>query len=145
MNFSSILKTLTADISFSGIGIETTCDETLKRINRGHTYADTVETVQRTAARGILTGGHVILGLPGESHDDMVSQAGVLSELPLTTLKMHQLQLIRGTRMAYEYEQNPAGFHLFNDVNEYIELCNRLYRTLTTGYCAGALCIPISP
>ena len=103
-------------------GIETTCDETLKRINRGHTYADTVETVQRTAARGILTGGHVILGLPGESHDDMVSQAGVLSELPLTTLKMHQLQLIRGTRMAYEYEQNPAGFHLFNDVNEYIEL-----------------------
>ena len=103
-------------------GIETTCDETLKRINRGHTCADTVETVQRTAARGILTGGHVILGLPGESHDDMVSQAGVLSELPLTTLKMHQLQLIRGTRMAYEYEQNPAGFHLFNDVNEYIEL-----------------------
>ena len=103
-------------------GIETTCDETLKRINRGHTYVDTVETVQRTAARGILTGGHVILGLPGESHDDMVSQAGVLSELPLTTLKMHQLQLIRGTRMAYEYEQNPAGFHLFNDVNEYIEL-----------------------
>lgn len=103
-------------------GIETTCDETLKRINRGHTYADTVETVQRTAARGILTGGHVILGLPGESYDDMVSQAGVLSELPLTTLKMHQLQLIRGTRMAYEYEQNPAGFHLFNDVNEYIEL-----------------------
>ena len=103
-------------------GIETTCDETLKRINRGHTYADTVETVQRTAGRGILTGGHVILGLPGESHDDMVSQAGVLSELPLTTLKMHQLQLIRGTRMAYEYEQNPAGFHLFNDVNEYIEL-----------------------
>ena len=103
-------------------GIETTCDETLKRINRGHTYADTVETVQRTAARGILTGGHGILGLPGESHDDMVSQAGVLSELPLTTLKMHQLQLIRGTRMAYEYEQNPAGFHLFNDVNEYIEL-----------------------
>lgn len=103
-------------------GIETTCDETLKRINRGHTYADTVETVQRTAARGILTGGHVILGLPGESHDDMVSQAEVLSELPLTTLKMHQLQLIHGTRMAYEYEQNPAGFHLFNDVNEYIEL-----------------------
>jgi uncharacterized protein len=103
-------------------GIETTCDETLKRINRGHTYADTVEAVQRTAARGILTGGHVILGLPGESYDDMVSQAGVLSELPLTTLKMHQLQLIRGTRMAYEYEQNPAGFHLFDDVNEYIEL-----------------------
>ena len=103
-------------------GIETTCDETLRRINRGHTYATTVETVQRTAGCGILTGGHVILGLPGESHDAIVAQAGVLSELPLTTLKMHQLQLIRGTRMAHEYEQNPSDFHLFNDVNEYIDL-----------------------
>lgn len=103
-------------------GIETTCDETLKRINRGHTYAATVEAVQRTAAYGILTGGHVILGLPGEGHDDIVTQAGTLSELPLTTLKMHQLQLIRGTRMAHEYEQNPADFHLFEDVNEYIDL-----------------------
>lgn len=103
-------------------GIETTCDETLKRINRGHTYAATVEAVQRTAACGILTGGHVILGLPGETHDDIVAQAGILSELPLTTLKMHQLQLIRGTRMAHEYEQNPAGFHLFEEVGEYIDL-----------------------
>lgn len=103
-------------------GIETTCDETLKRINRGHTYAATVEAVQRTAACGILTGGHVILGLPGEAHDDIVAQAGILSELPLTTLKMHQLQLIRGTRMAHEYELNPTDFHLFDDVNEYIDL-----------------------
>ena len=103
-------------------GIETTCDETLRRINRGHTYAATVEAVQRTAGCGILTGGHVILGLPGESHDAIVAQAGVLSELPLTTLKMHQLQLIRGTRMAHEYEQNPSDFHLFNDVNEYIDI-----------------------
>lgn len=103
-------------------GIETTYDETLKRINRGHTYAATVEAVQRTASCGILTGGHVILGLPGEAHDAIVAQAGMLSELPLTTLKMHQLQLIRGTRMAHEYEQNPSDFHLFNDVNEYIDL-----------------------
>lgn len=103
-------------------GIETTCDETLKRINRGHTYAATVEAVQRTAACGILTGGHVILGLPGEAHEDIVAQAGILSELPLTTLKMHQLQLIRGTRMAHEYELNPTDFHLFDDVNEYIDL-----------------------
>ena len=56
-------------------GIETTRDVTLKRINRGHTYADTVETVNRTAACGILTGGHVILGLPGETHDEIIAQA----------------------------------------------------------------------
>ena len=58
----------------------------------------------------------------GESHEAIVAQADVLSELPLTTLKMHQLQLIRGTRMAHEYEQNPSDFYLFNDVNEYIDL-----------------------
>lgn len=103
-------------------GIESTCNETLQRINRGHTYEDTVEAVRRTAACGISTGGHIILGLPGETHDSMVAQAGILSELPLSTLKIHQLQLIRGTRMAHQYDENPADFHLFTDVDEYIDL-----------------------
>lgn len=102
-------------------GIESTSDETLKRINRGHTYAETVAAVNRTAGAGILTGGHVILGLPGETHESIVAQATTLSRLPLTTLKMHQLQLIRGTRMAHEHEVCPADFHLF-DVDEYIDL-----------------------
>lgn len=102
-------------------GIESTCDETLRRINRGHTFQTTVDAVERTAACGILTGGHVILGLPGETRPDIVAQAKELSRLPLTTLKMHQLQLIRGTRMAMEYDQHPEDFHLF-DVEEYIDL-----------------------
>ena len=103
-------------------GIETTRDVTLKRINRGHTYAETVEAVERTAACGILTGGHIILGLPGETHETMVEQAGILSRLPLSTLKIHQLQLIRGTRMAHEYAEVPDDFHLFTEVDEYIDL-----------------------
>lgn len=103
-------------------GIESACDDTLRRINRGHSYADTVEAIQRTAACGILTGGHVILGLPGETHENIVAQAGILSDLPLSTLKIHQLQLIRGTRMAHEFNENPAGFHLFREVDEYIDL-----------------------
>lgn len=102
-------------------GIESTSDETLRRINRGHSYHEAAETVKRTAARGILTGAHIILGLPGETHPMLVRQAATLSELPITTLKLHQLQLIRGTRMAAEYEMNPNEFHLF-EVNEYIEL-----------------------
>ena len=81
-----------------------------------------METVGRTAACGILVGGHIILGLPGETSDAMVAQAGILSDLPLSTLKIHQLQLIRGTRMAHEYDINPADFHLFTEVNEYIDL-----------------------
>lgn len=102
-------------------GIESTNDATLKRINRGHTYADTVDAIARTAARGILTGGHIILGLPGETKTELIGQAKKLSELPLTTLKLHQLQLIKGTRMAHEYEEQPQDFHLF-DVDEYIDL-----------------------
>ena len=102
-------------------GIESTNDETLRRINRGHSWVDTVDAVNRTAGRGILCGGHVILGLPGETRTDIVGQARDISSLPLTTLKLHQLQLIRGTRMAREYEEHPDDFHLF-DVDEYMSL-----------------------
>lgn len=102
-------------------GIESTYNETLKRINRGHTYECTVEAVNRTAARGIRVGGHVILGLPGENKEMILHQPALLSELPLTTLKLHQLQLIKGTRMAYEFNESPADFHLY-DADEYIDL-----------------------
>lgn len=102
-------------------GIESCNDTTLRRINRGHTFQATCDAVRRTAERGIPVGGHVILGLPGEDHAELVRQAHDISTLPLTTLKMHQLQLIRGTRMAAEYAQCPEEFHLF-DVDEYVEL-----------------------
>ena len=102
-------------------GIESADDRTLERINRGHSFACTEDAVRRTAARGIRTGGHVILGLPGENREDLIKQAERLSELPLTTLKMHQLQLIRGTRMAHEYVLHPEEFHLFS-ADEYIDL-----------------------
>ena len=102
-------------------GIESTDDETLLRINRGHTFAETMEAVKRTAERDIRVGGHVILGLPGEGREQLMRQASELSTLPLTTLKMHQLQLIRGTRMAHEYELHPEEFHLY-DADEYIDL-----------------------
>lgn len=103
-------------------GIESTLDRTLHRINRGHTWQTAVDAVQRTAARGLPVGGHVILGLPGESREDMLGQAADISRLPLDTLKLHQLQLIHGTRMAREYEERPEDFHLFDDVDEYIAL-----------------------
>lgn len=102
-------------------GIESADDRTLERIHRGHSFACTEDAVRRTAARGIRTGGHVILGLPGENREDLIKQAERLSELPLTTLKMHQLQLIRGTRMAHEYALHPEEFHLFS-ADEYIDL-----------------------
>ena len=101
-------------------GIESTSDATLLRINRGHDYACAVDAVVRTAAAGIPVGAHIILGLPGEGREELMLQAAELSRLPLTTLKLHQLQIVRGTRMAVEYVENPADFHLFA-MEDYIE------------------------
>ena len=102
-------------------GVESTDDATLLRINRGHDYATAVDTIRRTAARGLPVGVHIILGLPGEERISLIRQARQLSELPITTLKLHQLQLIRGTRMAEEFDESPEDFHLF-ELDEYIEV-----------------------
>ena len=102
-------------------GVESTDNVTLKRINRGHTYEVAEEAVRRTAAKGIRVGAHIILGLPGEERSTLIKQAGLLSALPLTTLKLHQLQLIKGTRMAAEYQECPKDFHLYS-ADEYIDL-----------------------
>ena len=100
-------------------GIESANDETLKRINRGHTFADSVLAIKRTAERGIRVGGHMILGLPGEDHDELMRQARLIGQLPLTTLKLHQLQIIRGTKMEEEWQETPWSLP---SVDEYIEL-----------------------
>lgn len=102
-------------------GVESTLERTLLRIHRGHTFACSAEAIRRTAQAGIPVGAHMILGLPGECREEMVAQADVLSQLPLDTLKLHQLQLIRGTRMAREYDECPADFHLY-EAEEYAEL-----------------------
>ena len=102
-------------------GVESTDNDTLKRINRGHTFEVAEEAIRKTAERGIRVGAHIILGLPGETNEQLIKQAGVLSALPLTTLKLHQLQLIKGTRMAHEFETQPEDFHLYS-ADEYIDL-----------------------
>lgn len=102
-------------------GIESVYDSTLKRINRGHSHAQTVDAILRTAARNIKVGAHIILGLPGESKEAILNEASMLSHLPISLLKLHQLQLIKGTRMAEEYFSEPSDFHLFTP-DEYIDL-----------------------
>lgn len=98
-------------------GIESTCDATLERINRGHTFECSRRAIAATHNRGIITGGHIIVGLPGESAADIIRQAGSISQTKLDILKIHQLQIIRGTRLAEEYLAKP--FHVFS-VDEYI-------------------------
>jgi len=89
-------------------GVESTLDRTLKFINRGHDHACTEDAVRRTTSRSIPTGVHLILGLPGEDHDDLMRHADVLSKLPIQTVKLHQLQLIKGTKMAAQIAADPS-------------------------------------
>lgn len=102
-------------------GLESVKDETLRRINRGHLFSDSVKAIEAAAKRKIHTCAHLILGLPGENYDDYLDQAREISTLPVENLKLHQLQIHRGTRMAVEYHQNPGDFNLF-PVEEYLEL-----------------------
>ncbi|MED9962734.1 MAG: TIGR01212 family radical SAM protein [Bacteroidales bacterium] len=85
-------------------GIESCYDKTLKRINRGHSFAQTVEAIEKTASRGITTGGHIIFGLPGESIEMMQNEAKILSSLPLHSVKFHQLILVKNTPIIKDYQ-----------------------------------------
>lgn len=116
--FASLSKKMFVMIEY---GLESTLDRTLVRINRGHTHAESEDAIRRTAAKGIYTGAHLILGLPGENREEILHHADMLSTLPITTLKLHQLQLIRNTRMAKEQAEHPEQFHLYT-ADEYIEL-----------------------
>ena len=101
-------------------GIESCYDATLERINRGHTFDQAVTAVKMTADRGLDVCAHFILGLPGESREMMLESAPVINSLPLTSLKFHQLQIIKGTSMEREFEANPQDFVTFS-LEEYID------------------------
>jgi len=101
-------------------GIESCYNKTLNRINRGHSFEDAVLAVERTAKLGINTGAHFIFGLPGETREEMLNEASVISKLPLKTVKFHQLQIIKRTSMEKEFQNSPGDFELFS-WEEYLE------------------------
>lgn len=101
-------------------GVESVHDEVLCRINRGHGYAESEWAIRETAKRGVAVGAHLIFGLPGESRDEMLSGAVRLCELPIQVLKLHQLQIIKGTRMAEQYAAAPDAFGLYT-LEDYLE------------------------
>lgn len=102
-------------------GLESHLDKSLKLINRGHSFADSVWALEQTAKRGLNNAAHLILGLPGETRADWLEQAKVISKLPIKNLKLHQLQIHKGTVLENQYKENPRQFHLFS-AEEYIEL-----------------------
>lgn len=106
-------------------GVESPHDETLRRINRGHDFRTSVSAIMQTRNRGIRTCAHFIFGLPGESLETMMSTAKLISELPVDSVKFHQLQIVKGTLMQKEYHEKPEDFHPFS-LNGYIDFIIKL-------------------
>lgn len=101
-------------------GVESCYDKTLKRINRGHSFEEAADAISKTASLGIITGGHFIFGLPGETRSEMLDQVDIISQLPLNTIKFHQLQIFKGTAMEKEYADKPSEFELFT-LQDYLD------------------------
>jgi len=101
-------------------GIESTNEKTLLNVNRCHTFEKTKTTFELCKNKGFELGAHLILGLPGETKKDMVNHAIEVSKLPINTLKIHHLQIVKNSVMAIQYKRNPESFKLFN-AEEYLD------------------------
>ena len=112
--------TRTAPIIIVEYGIESCYDSTLERINRGHDFETACKAVKMTAERGIDVGAHFILGLPGETRKMMLDACSLINDLPLRSVKFHQLQIVKGTQMEKEYAQVPQDFERFS-LDEYLD------------------------
>ena len=110
-------------------GAETACERTLRLINRCHTWTETVDAVERTAAAGIECGAHFILGLPGEDEDTMMRTVEAINGLPLSTVKFHQLQVIRGTELARQLQAGEVEVIRWT-AEEYAQVCVRVLQRL---------------
>ena len=95
-------------------GVESTFDETLRAVS---------------AARGLHVGAHFILGLPGEEDEMLLGQVERINALPIETVKFHQLQLMRGTALAAQYDAEPGRFRL-RTPEEYLSLVTEILRRL---------------
>ena len=101
-------------------GIESCYNKTLERIGRGHDFECARKAVEETSRRGLTQCAHFIFGLPGESLSMMKEEAQIINTLPVTAVKFHQLQIIRGTRMEKEFAEHREDFHEFT-LEEYLD------------------------
>ena len=101
-------------------GVESCYDKTLARINRGHDFETACRAIRMTAERGIDVGAHFILGLPGETRQMMLDSCSMINDLPIRSVKFHQLQIVKGTRMEQEYAECPQDFERFT-LDEYLD------------------------
>ncbi len=113
-------------------GIESCYDKTLESINRQHTFQQSVDAIKKTASAGLRTGAHIIFGLPGETRDQMLNEASILSALPIHSIKFHQLQIVKNTILENEFKNIPERFELF-ELDEYVEFIVAFIERLNPG------------
>lgn len=85
-------------------GVESLNNETLRLINRGHDAECSINIIKGTHARGITVCAHLILGLPDEDEAEILRQCDIVNSLPIDILKLHQLQICRGTLLEKDLE-----------------------------------------
>jgi len=101
------------------IGLQSIHNKTLKFINRGHTFEQFMDAVERAKGRGFKICTHVILGLPGESYDSIMETAKAVGELGIDGIKLHHLHVLKGTPLEKIYLNK--GFNLL-DEDSYVNL-----------------------
>ena len=111
------------------IGIESSHDRTLQLINRCHTWQGAHDAIEQVVERGITAGAHLILGLPFETHNDMLTTAKRIAELPLSTVKFHQLQVIKGTKLAQLWEKGQVDLTQWS-ASQYAAFCKEIIELL---------------
>ena len=110
-------------------GAETSHNATLELVNRCHTWEETVNAVMRTHNMGIPCGLHLIMGLPGETEAMMMETIDKVNTLPVDTVKVHQLQLVKGTKMAKDVESGLYDIPRFT-AEEYASICVKIVKRL---------------
>lgn len=107
------------------IGAETSHDATLELINRGHSWRDVEDAVKRLHEAGISSGLHLIAGLPGETSEMTLETVRKAVALPIDSIKLHHLQILRNTRLAQLWESGKLSVEQFT-VEKYIDLCIKI-------------------
>ena len=114
-------------------GVESIYNQTLNRINRADTFEQAIDSISKSAAHGLNVGAHLIFGLPGETREMMMDSVNKINQLPLNSIKFHQLQIVQGTAMAKDFAKNPQAYDLFS-FEDYIDFIIRFIEKLNPSF-----------
>ncbi len=112
------------------LGLQSVYNASLEWMNRGHTFETFTDSLYRAKERNLQVAAHIILGIPGETKKMMLDGARKISELPVDILKIHQLEIVRGTKLADLYEKQP--FPVW-DIEEYSDFITDYLRYIRDG------------